>query len=93
MYQDVEVWDIVAGTLIRPPDSNSDKQADWDKKNKAALGALHRRVDTGPMTHIAQATLVSAAWNVLKSQYQSLGVAGMTMLRNKFTSLRMAEAL
>ncbi|EUC58659.1 hypothetical protein RSOL_271040 [Rhizoctonia solani AG-3 Rhs1AP] len=89
MFQDVEVLDIVDGTTARP--SGTTDAALWDKKNKAALGALRCRVDTGPMTHVALCTTVSDAWSILKNQYQSLGVAAMIMLRNKFTSLRMSE--
>ncbi|CCO33376.1 hypothetical protein BN14_07451 [Rhizoctonia solani AG-1 IB] len=88
MFEDVEVWDIVSGTSTR--DSANDTTA-WDKRNRAALGALRRRVDTGPMIHVARATSVKDAWDTLQNQYQSLGVAAMTMLRNKFTSLRMNE--
>ncbi|KAJ1310589.1 hypothetical protein OPQ81_007318 [Rhizoctonia solani] len=91
MYQDVDVWDIVNRTATRPSNNTNEAQTIWDKKNKAALGALGRRVDIGPMTHVARATLISEAWSVLKNQYQSLRVAAMMMLRNKFTSLRMGE--
>ncbi|KAJ1305550.1 hypothetical protein OPQ81_000554 [Rhizoctonia solani] len=91
MFQDVEVWDIVNETSTRPSNNNPTGQATWDKKNRAALGALRRHVDTGPMTHVACCTLVGEAWKILKNQYQSLGVATMTMLCNKFTSLRMSE--
>ncbi|KAJ1299489.1 hypothetical protein OPQ81_003801 [Rhizoctonia solani] len=91
MFQDVEVWDIVNKTSTRPSNNDPTGQATWDKKNRAALGALRRRVDTGPMTHVARCMLVSEAWKILKNQYRSLGVATMTMLRNKFTSLRMSK--
>ncbi|KAJ1305439.1 hypothetical protein OPQ81_000449 [Rhizoctonia solani] len=90
MYQDAEVWDIVSGASTRP--STADEAAIWDKKNNAALGALRRRVEMGPMIHVARCTDVVDAWKILKNQYQSLGIAAMTMLRNKFTSLRMGEA-
>ncbi|QRW04445.1 Copia protein [Ceratobasidium sp. AG-Ba] len=90
MFQDVDVWDIVSGTSARPSTAG-DPQTAWDKKNKAALGALRRRVDTGPMIHVARADSATNAWTVLKNQYQSLGIAAMTMLRNRFTSLRMNE--
>jgi hypothetical protein len=89
MFQDVEVWDIVNGTSPRL--SVTADMAAWDKKSKAALGVLRRRVDIGPMIHIARCTTVPEAWNILRNQYQSLGIAAMTMLRNKFTSMRMAE--
>ncbi|QRW09844.1 Copia protein [Ceratobasidium sp. AG-Ba] len=90
MFQDIDVWDIVSGTSTRPSTAG-DPQTAWDKKNKAALGALRRRVDTGPMIHVARADSATNAWAVLKNQYQSLGIAAMTMLRNRFTSLRMNE--
>ncbi|KAJ1309279.1 hypothetical protein OPQ81_004941 [Rhizoctonia solani] len=91
MFQDVEVWDIVNETSTQPSNNDPTGQATWDKKNRAALGALHHHVDTGPMTHIACCTLVSKAWKILKNQYQLLGVATMTMLHNKFMSLCMSE--
>ncbi|KAJ1305541.1 hypothetical protein OPQ81_000546 [Rhizoctonia solani] len=91
MFQDMEVWDIVNKTSTQPSNNNPTGQATWDKKNRAALGALHHCVDTGPMTHIAHCMLVSKAWKILKNQYQSLSIATMTMLCNKFTSLHMSE--
>ncbi|GAB1526233.1 hypothetical protein RhiTH_009400 [Rhizoctonia solani] len=70
MFQDIEVLEIVEGTTLRP--SNNQDAAFWDKQNKASLGALRRRVETGPMTHIACCTSIAKAWAILKNQYQSL---------------------
>jgi hypothetical protein len=89
MFQDVEVWDIVNSTTPWP--SVTADMATWDKKSKATLGALCCRVDIGPMIHVAHCTSIPEAWNILRNQYQSLGVAAMTMLHNKFTSTHMAE--
>ncbi|KAG9088861.1 hypothetical protein FRC06_001823 [Ceratobasidium sp. 370] len=86
MFQDADVWDIVEGRSTRPT-TTGDPQTTWDRKNMAALGALRCRIDTGPIIHVARATLVSDAWNILKTQYQALGITTMTMLRFKFTSL------
>ncbi|KAJ1307140.1 hypothetical protein OPQ81_001258 [Rhizoctonia solani] len=44
-----------------------------------------------PMTHVANATNCAAAWTALKRMYETIGTAAMTLLRNKFTSLRMNE--
>jgi hypothetical protein len=67
MFQDVEVWNIVNGDTPRP--SAAADMAAWDKKSKAALGALRRRVDIGPMIHVARCTSVPEAWNILRNQY------------------------
>ncbi|KAJ1299383.1 hypothetical protein OPQ81_003764 [Rhizoctonia solani] len=85
MYQDAEVWDIISGASTQP--STADQATIWDKKNKAALGALHHHVEMGPMIHVAHCTDVINAWKILKNQYQSLSIATMTMLCNKFTLL------
>jgi hypothetical protein len=54
MFLDVEVWDIVNGTSVRPSNGDSAEQIAWDKKNRATLGALRQQVNTGPMIHVAQ---------------------------------------
>ncbi|KAF8748400.1 hypothetical protein RHS01_10857 [Rhizoctonia solani] len=89
MFQDVDVMGIVSGDTLKPSDSN--EATVWDKRNLAALGAICRRVNTGPMIHVARCSNASDAWKIFKNQYQSLGVAAMTMLRNRFTSLCMME--
>jgi hypothetical protein len=89
MFQDVEVWDIVNGTTLQP--SVTADMAAWDKKSKAALGVLCCHVDIGPMIHITRCTSIPEAWNILRNQYQSVSIAAMTMLCNKFTSTHMAE--
>ncbi|KDN51140.1 hypothetical protein RSAG8_00769, partial [Rhizoctonia solani AG-8 WAC10335] len=90
MFQDVKVLEIEG---ITGRSSDADETAVWEKKSKASLGALRRRVDTGPMTHVARCTTATSAWSILTNpyQYQSLGVEATNMPRNQCTSLRIAE--
>ncbi|KAG9079335.1 hypothetical protein FS749_008602 [Ceratobasidium sp. UAMH 11750] len=67
MFHNTDVWDIVEGRTTRPANA-SDSQTAWDCKNTAALCTLRCRVDTGPIIHVARATLVSEAWTILKTQ-------------------------
>ncbi|CUA67971.1 type VI secretion system protein ImpL [Rhizoctonia solani] len=105
MFEEFELWPIVDGTTTRPATGASTPggahqmnatqlgtaQAEWDKKNRQALGIIRRRIESAPMTHVANATDAATAWSTLKRMYESIGTAAMTLLRNKFTSLRMNE--
>ena len=63
----------------------------WRKKSKQALSLLRRRIEAAPMTHVARCTSGAQAWNALRRVYETIGAAAMTLLRNRFTGLRMAE--
>ncbi|KAG8796396.1 hypothetical protein FRC12_024572 [Ceratobasidium sp. 428] len=68
MFQDVDVWSIIDGTNKRPTNTGDDQTA-WGKKNKAALGALGRRINTGLMTHVSRGI---AAMTMLRNKFASL---------------------
>ncbi|QRV96327.1 gag-polypeptide of LTR copia-type [Ceratobasidium sp. AG-Ba] len=75
-----------AALTVSESDANT-----WTKQNQQALGMIRRRVESSPMTHIARCTTANSAWTVLERVYQTIGSAAMTLLRNKFTALRMSE--
>lgn len=64
----------------------------WNDRNQQALGLLRRRVETGPMIHVAMSTEAHLAWVALQRVYESVGPAAMTNLCGNFYNIRMAES-
>jgi hypothetical protein len=63
----------------------------WKKKTKQALSLLRRRIEAAPMTHVARCETAAQAWSAFRRVYETIGAAAMTLLRNRFTGIRMAE--
>ncbi|QRV75461.1 Copia-like polyprotein/retrotransposon [Ceratobasidium sp. AG-Ba] len=105
MYEETGLWGYIDNTETQPvvsagnststPPVPAVTQADvdgWLKKKRQALGLLRRRVESGPMVHVATATEPHIAWNTLARMYEQVGTSAMTLLRQKFYGNRMAES-
>ncbi|QRV90663.1 gag-polypeptide of LTR copia-type [Ceratobasidium sp. AG-Ba] len=103
MYEETGLWGFINNTEITPvisagsttPSTPAVTQADidgWLKKKRQALGLLRRRIESGPMVHVATATEPHIAWNTLARMYEQVGTSAMTLLRQKFYGNRMAES-
>ena len=82
-----------AGVVTTPgvPAITATDISTWDKKVRQGLGLIRRRVEAAPMTHVARCIHPAQAWNALCRVYETIGAAAMTLLRNKFTGMRMNE--
>jgi hypothetical protein len=107
MYRENDLLGIVSGTEVQPilneggtatPNGTIVTQgisvadiAAWDKRQMQALGLMQRRVEEGPMTHIANTEDPHVAWQTLQMMYETIGDAATTLMRQRFYGKPMTE--
>ncbi|EUC58949.1 Copia-like polyprotein/retrotransposon, partial [Rhizoctonia solani AG-3 Rhs1AP] len=85
MFEEFDLWTIIDGTATRP--STGASTPGGTQMTVTQLATAQADWDKKN----PHASTANGAWEALKRMYESIGTAAMTLLRNKFTSMRMNE--